>query len=265
MNSDFTRPAPPEADLTRTQGELPTRTGELPKGESSVVPHASTAAGAVDAPPGFAIEREIGVGGMGVVYLARQLGLNRPVALKLVKDARVDAKALIRFLAEAEVVASIRHPNVVEVYSYGDHEGRPFLALEYCPGGDLTTLSKADHTRDAGWFRRVADLMAKVADGVNAAHAQGIVHRDLKPHNVFLTADGTPKVADFGLAKRGIGSDLTNTQAVLGTPAIAHGRQRIDNLSIHAHVHTNHVGLFPRRRAASRPAPGGRRSRFTRR
>ncbi len=219
MSTDATRTAPPEADLTRTQGEPPTRTGELPKDESTVVPHTPTAAGAVDAPPGFVIEREIGVGGMGVVYLARQMGLNRPVALKLVKDARVDAKALIRFLAEAEAVAAVRHPNVVEVYQYGDHHGRPYMALEYCPGGDLTTLTKAEQTRDANWFRKVADLMAKVADGVEAAHALGIVHRDLKPHNVFLTADGTPKVADFGLAKRGVGSDLTNTDAVMGTPA----------------------------------------------
>ncbi len=128
-------------------------------------------------------------------------------------------KALIRFLAEAEAVASIRHPNVVEVYQYGDHAGKPYMVLEYCPGGDLTTLSKADQTRDAAWFRRVAELMANVAAGVNAAHTQGIVHRDLKPHNVFLKADGTPKVADFGLAKRGLGIDLTQTQDVLGTPA----------------------------------------------
>ncbi len=220
MSTDATRTAPPEADLTRTQGEPPTCTGELPNDESTVAPSDPVTPGAVDAPPGFAIEREIGVGGMGVVYLARQMGLNRPVALKLVKASdKVDVKALIRFLAEAEVVASIRHPNVVEVYSYGDHAGKPYMALEYCPGGDLTTLSKADQTRDAAWFRRVADLMAKVADGVNAAHAQGIVHRDLKPHNVFLAANGTPKVADFGLAKRGLGSDLTNTDAVMGTPA----------------------------------------------
>ncbi len=220
MSTDVTRTSPPDGDTTRTQGEPTTRTADLPKDESTLVPHTPTAAGAVDAPPGFALEKEIGIGGMGVVYLARQLGLNRPVALKVVKGSeKVDAKALIRFLAEAEAVASIRHPNVVEVYQYGDHQGRPYMALEYCPGGDLTTLSKAEQTRDAAWFRRVADLMAKVADGVNAAHAQGIVHRDLKPHNVFLTADGTPKVADYGLAKRGLGSDLTNTDAVMGTPA----------------------------------------------
>ena len=76
---------------------------------------------------------------MGVVYLARQLGLNRPVALKLVKGGDEGGRqALIRFLAEAEAVAAVRHPNVVEVYQYGEHDGQPYLALEYCPGGDLT-------------------------------------------------------------------------------------------------------------------------------
>jgi hypothetical protein len=220
MNSDVTRTADPS-----------TATGDAVNALRDLLTHSAPTAGAVvaagvpDLPPGFVLEREIGVGGMGVVYLARQQGLNRPVALKLVKDARVDAKALIRFLAEAEAVASIKHPNVVEVYQYGDHHGRPYMALEFCPGGDLTALrnepeaSATGSSRNAAWFRRVADLMAQVADGVNAAHAQGIVHRDLKPHNVFLTADGTPKVADFGLAKRGLGSDLTQTDAVMGTPA----------------------------------------------
>ncbi len=202
MSADVTRTSPPDA----------TRTGA----GTAPLPPASP----LDAPPGFILDREIGAGGMGVVYLARQSGLNRIVALKTVRSGTtLDARALIRFLAEAESIASVRHPNVVEVYSFGEHAGRPYLALEYCAGGDLTTVSKAEQTRDASWFRRTADLMAKIADGVNAAHAQGIVHRDLKPANVLLTADGTPKVTDFGLAKRGLGSDLTHTQDVLGTPA----------------------------------------------
>ncbi len=220
----------PDYDRTRSvPTDDPTRTVERVKDLSTVIPESAAAVAPVHAPPGFTVERELGVGGMGVVYLARQAGLNRPVALKVVKGGtKVDGKALIRFLAEAEAVAAIRHPNVVEVYQYGEHAGQPYMALEFCPGGDLTALSKGEQTRDADWFRRVADLMAQVADGVNAAHAQGIVHRDLKPANVLLanspgepaaSAAWVPKVADFGLAKRGIGSDLTNTEAVMGTPA----------------------------------------------
>jgi tetratricopeptide (TPR) repeat protein len=167
-----------------------------------------------DPPPGFEIEREIGRGGMGLVYLARQHGLNRQVALKMVAGT-ASPKALIRFLAEAEAIAAVRHPNVVEVYQFGDHAGRPYLALEYCSGGDLDQRVKAGRLTPPS----AATLMAGVADGVQAAHAAGIVHRDLKPHNVLLAADGTPKVSDFGLAKKGFGSDLTNTDAVMGTPA----------------------------------------------
>jgi WD40 repeat protein/serine/threonine protein kinase len=247
---DLTRSAPSD-NITRSQGEPPTLSAD-PAKDQSTLPRTASAGDAIDAPPGFVLERELGEGGMGVVYLARQLGLNRLVALKLVKpSAKVDAKALIRFLAEAEAVAAVRHPNVVEVYQYGEHAGKPYMALEYCPGGDLTGLVSPTRERgtvsreatpsaseQAAWFRRIADLMAKVADGVHAAHALGIVHRDLKPHNVFLAnppgepaasaarpgepaalAAWVPKVADFGLAKRGIGSDLTNTEAVMGTPA----------------------------------------------
>ncbi len=128
---------------------------------------------------------------------------------------RLDEKQLIRFLAEAEAVAAVRHPNVVEVYQFGEQDGRPYLVLEFCPGGDLAgRLSDPPADRP----RWAAEHIAAVADGVHAAHALSIVHRDLKPANVLLAADGTPKVTDFGLAKRGAGHELTQTQAVMGTP-----------------------------------------------
>jgi WD40 repeat protein len=250
MNPDADRPTdsfpPPAGDDTPTRPgptEPPASGSELGTASLDAVraveafKHGLSAppTAELDPPPGFVVERQLGFGGMGAVYLARQLGLNRTVALKLVKGTEaIEPKALIRFLAEAEVVAAVRHPNVVEVYQYGEHNGRPYLALEYCPGGDLTRLVSptrergADEPRDANWFRRIAELMAQVADGVQAAHALGIVHRDLKPHNVLLanepgepaaSAAWVPKVADFGLAKRGFGSDLTHTGAVLGTPA----------------------------------------------
>jgi hypothetical protein len=164
--------------------------------------------------PGYTVVRELGCGGMGVVYEAVQSGLRRPVALKmLLPDRRSGGHAAVRFLAEAEAVAAVRHPHVVQVFEFGEHAGRPFLAMELCPRS-LRDVLKAGPLS----YREAARLVSKVAQGVQAAHAQQIVHRDLKPANVLLDPDGEPKVTDFGLAKRGAGSDLTRTHAVLGTP-----------------------------------------------
>src|SRR5262249_33426602 len=155
-----------------------------------------------------------------VVYKARQTGLNRTVALKMLRSADLSGPAeRIRFLAEAEAVAAVRHPHVVQVYEVGDHNGLPFLALEYLPGGTLAQRLQA--TPGGGTRmepRAAAELITKLAAAVQAVHDQGIVHRDLKPANVLFDEAGKPKVADFGLAKRGA-SDLTRTQAVMGTPA----------------------------------------------
>jgi tetratricopeptide (TPR) repeat protein/tRNA A-37 threonylcarbamoyl transferase component Bud32 len=153
---------------------------------------------------------------MGVVYKARHGRLNRPAALKMVLgEARADSKGIIRFLAEAEAAAAVEHPHVVRVYDFGESDGRPFLALELCPGGSLADRLKAGRLAPTA----AAGLVRKVADGVAAAHGLGIVHRDLKPANVLFDEHGEPKVADFGLAKRGAGADLTHSGAVLGTPA----------------------------------------------
>jgi tetratricopeptide (TPR) repeat protein/tRNA A-37 threonylcarbamoyl transferase component Bud32 len=167
---------------------------------------------------GYVIEAEIGRGGMGVVYRARQLGLNRAVAVKMVRGRdRADDKEIIRFLAEAEAVAAIRHPHVVQVYEYGERDGRPFLAMEYCGGGSLAARLKGNGLLAP---LATANLISRLAEAVHAAHTNGIVHRDLKPGNVLFDDAGEPKVTDFGLAKRhGGGSDLTRTNAVIGTPA----------------------------------------------
>jgi serine/threonine protein kinase len=204
--------------------------------------------------PGFEILGELGRGGMGVVYKARQLSLNRTVALKMVLGVGpVDAHGLVRFLAEAEAVAAVRHPNVVQVYDSGHHDGRPFYAMEFVEGGSLadrlrtpTAPGEAPQPGRRLPVREAAALIEQVARGVAAAHAAGIVHRDLKPGNVLLQiADlrleidrpvpaanvssqssitnlqsSIPKVSDFGLAKRIGGADgPTRTQAVVGTPA----------------------------------------------
>jgi serine/threonine protein kinase len=161
--------------------------------------------------PGYAVEEEIARGGMGVVYRARHLRLNRPAAIKMILGGKYhDPIARVRFLVEAEAVAALDHPHVVHVHEFGTHENLPFFALEYVGGGSLAEKLARD-----GKFapRAAAELVRNVADGIAAAHAKGIVHRDLKPANILLTESGVPKVADFGLAKIGQ-SDITVTSAL---------------------------------------------------
>jgi WD40 repeat protein len=182
-----------------------------------------------DAVPGYELLGEIGRGGMGVVYRARHIGLNRVVALKMVlAGPHARAVDLHRFRAEAEAVAQLRHPNVIQVYDVGEAKGLPFLSLELCAG------SLADRLKGTPWPPKpAAELVETLALAVQAAHEAGILHRDLKPANVLL-GDGTndsqkahgshalvPKITDFGLAKRldGSGPGPTATGAALGTPS----------------------------------------------
>ncbi len=178
-----------------------------------------TAAGDPESLPdisGYVVEEVIARGGMGVVYRARHLRLNRPAAIKMILGGKYhDPTARIRFLIEAEAVAALDHPHVVHVHEFGTHENLPFFALEFVGGGTLAQKLERDGKPTA---RAAAELVVKLADGIAAAHAKGIVHRDLKPSNVLLTESGEPKVADFGLAKVGQ-SDMTATGAVMGTPS----------------------------------------------
>ncbi|MFM7541335.1 MAG: WD40 repeat domain-containing serine/threonine-protein kinase [Planctomycetota bacterium] len=167
--------------------------------------------------PSFHRMGEIGRGGMSIVYLARQAVVNRLVALKVLKteEGRLDSRDVLRFLSEAEAIASIRHRHVVQIHEFGAPEGEPpFLALEYLPGGTLATKLSRGPIPAADAARLVSEL----ASAIQAAHSLGIVHRDLKPSNVLFDENGVAKVIDFGLAKRGDAA-LTVTQSLMGTPA----------------------------------------------
>ncbi len=167
--------------------------------------------------PGYELLGELGRGGMGVVYKARHVKLNRLVALKMILNAgHAGEDDLARFRGEAEAVARLQHPNIVQIYEVSEHDGLPFFSLEYVPGGSLA--DNLDGTPlPAG---RAARLVEAVARAVHAAHGQGIVHRDLKPANVLLAEDGTPKITDFGLAKKlDDASGPTRSGAIMGTPS----------------------------------------------
>lgn len=167
--------------------------------------------------PGYEILGVLGRGGMGLVYQARHLQLKRVVALKTLRAGQFSGPAeLARFRMEAEVVARFEHPHLVHIYDIGAAAGQPFLALEYCPGGSLDRKLNGTPLEP----REAAKLVAILARAMQAAHERGIVHRDLKPANVLLTADGQPKIADFGLAKcLDAGGTVTQSGAVVGTPA----------------------------------------------
>jgi tetratricopeptide (TPR) repeat protein len=166
---------------------------------------------------GYEILSELGRGGMGIVYQARQCSLRRLVALKMIlAGLHTDPTARLRFRTEAEAVARLSHPNIVQIHEVGEAAGRPFLCLEYLDGGSLR--EKAAGTPQPE--REAAGLVETLARAVHYTHQHGILHRDLKPTNVLLAGDGTAKISDFGLA-RIVDGDLgpTCTESMLGTPS----------------------------------------------
>jgi eukaryotic-like serine/threonine-protein kinase len=167
--------------------------------------------------PGYDVQSVLGSGGMGVVFKARQLALDRPVAIKmLLGGAFAGGQELARFRREAEALAGLRHSNIVQVYDAGEVGGHPYFAMEFIDGGTLSQQLSATPQPS----NRAAELIANLARAVEFAHRNGILHRDLKPSNVMLTADGTPKIADFGLALTvNDPTRVTVSGARMGTPS----------------------------------------------
>ena len=164
--------------------------------------------------PGYEVQGILGHGGMGIVYCARHLRLNRPVALKMIlAGAYALPNQRQRFLREAEAIAAVAHPNIVQVYNAGETDGQAWFTMELVEGGGLAQRIKGKPQP----IGPSAGMVADIAAGMAVAHRHGIIHRDLKPSNILLTVDGTPKVTDFGLARWPDEDAITLTGSPLGT------------------------------------------------
>ena len=194
-----------------------------PNPQATLSPGESTdSLDALERIPGYEIIAELGRGGMGVVYKARQIGLKRLCALKMILAAgHAGPSDLARFTTEAEALARLQHPNIVSVYEIGTHDGKPFFSMEYCVGGSLDRKlnNKPLDPREA------AKLVRTLAEAMHAAHRANVIHRDLKPANVLLASAGLtsgeliPKITDFGLAKKLDDFGQTQTGSIMGTPS----------------------------------------------
>jgi eukaryotic-like serine/threonine-protein kinase len=178
----------------------------------------------------------LGEGGMARVYRARDLRLNREVAVKILHDDLTrDPGFLTRFEREAQVVAGLAHPNIVPVYDVGGEDGAPYIIMEYIRGRTLK------ETLDAGGplsEERAVAMMLPILDALGYAHRQGLIHRDVKPHNILLTTDGTPRLADFGIAHL-VDTSTTRTAAILGSaqylsPEQSRGEEATERSDIYA-------------------------------
>jgi tetratricopeptide (TPR) repeat protein/tRNA A-37 threonylcarbamoyl transferase component Bud32 len=206
----------PELDHGRAGGQTDVETNDMTDADNG------SATGGIDPSlaasfPDYELLSFVGQGGMGVVYKARDIHLRRVVALKTITEFQTaTTDQLARFLDEAHTAARLQHPNIITIHSVGAHQGRPYFALEFVDGGDLKRRLASGPMAP----RAAAELVETLAKAVHAAHQSGIVHRDLKPANILLTADGIPKVTDFGLAKL-VGGDSGRTRSgeVIGSPS----------------------------------------------
>src|SRR6478752_95448 len=175
----------------------------------------------------YELLEEIGRGGQGVVYRARQKSLNRTVALKVIALGQWSSTPhLKRFRHEAEAAARLEHPGIVPIHEVGERDGSCYFSMKFIEGGQLDEVVK----REPMPIRRAVELIAKVARTVHYAHEHGIVHRDIKPGNILLDAKGEPHLTDFGLARLVESeSSVTHTLDVLGTPSYMAPEQAVGN------------------------------------
>lgn len=213
LGADETAFAPPNVvtiDTASGGDRSPSRQGEFDKPEPISAPSAPVRLG------DYLLEEPIAHGGMGVVYRARQIGLDRIVALKLLLLGRYSSpESVKRFRREAQSAAALRHPNIVSVYDVGEADGQPYIAMEFVDGRSFTDLLRHGPLPPD----RAATYARVVADAVQYAHSRGVLHRDIKPSNVLLDPFDQVRLTDFGLAKKLDGSsDMTATGEMLGTP-----------------------------------------------
>jgi serine/threonine-protein kinase len=215
--------------------------------------------------PGYDQLELVGSGGMGVVYRARQVALNRVVAIKMVlARGHTGTRHLERFKREAAAVAALRHPNIVQVYDAGEYDGFPFFAMEYVEGGTLAQML-AGMPQPAG---KAAEMLATLARAVHAAHVNGTVHRDLKPANILCTSDGTLKISDFGLARSLEEADqtlLTLEGTPVGTPSYMSPEQALGRTDLGPAMDTYALGAILYEMLTGRPPFRGESSLETQR
>src|SRR5436190_18218849 len=163
---------------------------------------------------GYRVESLVGRGGMGVVYRATEVSLQRPAALKVIApELAEDKRSRSRFLKESRLAASLDHANVVPIYEAGEYDGQLYLAMRYVEGSALKTILRHDRTLDPG---RALAILGQVGAALDAAHRRGLVHRDVKPGNLLIDEDGHAYLTDFGVTKQ-LGGSSTEVGQIVGT------------------------------------------------
>ncbi|MFC1683752.1 serine/threonine protein kinase, partial [Candidatus Zixiibacteriota bacterium] len=164
----------------------------------------------------YKITSKLGEGGMGVVYLAQDLKLDRQVALKFLPEhLTADEVEKERFIHEARAASSLNHSNITTIYEIDEFEGQLFFAMEYCPGRNIKELIEKDKLI----LKKTLDIAIQICEGLTAAHDKEVVHRDIKSENIMITPEGRAKIMDFGLAKLKGASKITSTGSTVGTVA----------------------------------------------